>query len=234
MPALKPEVLRPLVRSLEQFRLGDGGGEVDLSAADGAQGLNGGRLERALPCAGEPLPFEERRGERRHGQGTLRGGAQQRDQQQELTGLGARRRPQPRDLRGVVGDQADAPMAGGREDGGGPGPVARLGGQTEGFTITASASADTITTGGGADTVTAGGGADISCRYGEHEVCNGLSLRVEPGEIACLLGPSGCGKTTALYLLLKFLEPDHGTVRVDGIDIRTITIGNGCFFYKIF
>ncbi len=46
-----------------------------------------------------------------------------------------------------------------------------------------------------------------------------ISIRVEPGEILCLLGPSGCGKTTALKLIGGVLEPGSGSIRLDGSSI---------------
>jgi ATP-binding cassette subfamily B protein len=49
---------------------------------------------------------------------------------------------------------------------------------------------------------------------------NGLTLRVAPGEHVALVGPSGAGKSTVLRLLLRFYDPDAGSVRIDGVDLR--------------
>src|SRR5947199_8066978 len=56
----------------------------------------------------------------------------------------------------------------------------------------------------------------LTKRYGDVAALEGLDLRVEPGELVCLLGPSGCGKTTTLRLLAGFLEPDGGEILVGG------------------
>lgn len=47
-----------------------------------------------------------------------------------------------------------------------------------------------------------------------------FSLRVRPGETVALVGPSGAGKSTVFSLLLRFHDPDAGTVVIDNIDIR--------------
>ncbi len=49
-----------------------------------------------------------------------------------------------------------------------------------------------------------------------------LHLRIESGELVCLLGPSGCGKTTALRLLAGFERPDAGRILVDGSDVTAV------------
>jgi ATP-binding cassette, subfamily B, bacterial len=47
-----------------------------------------------------------------------------------------------------------------------------------------------------------------------------FSLHVAPGEKLALVGPSGAGKSTVFQLLLRFYDPQHGAIRIDGIDIR--------------
>ena len=49
-----------------------------------------------------------------------------------------------------------------------------------------------------------------------------VSLKVEKGELVCLLGPSGCGKTTTLKIIAGLLEPEKGSVCFDGEDVTAI------------
>ncbi|KVN67597.1 peptidase domain-containing ABC transporter [Burkholderia stagnalis] len=65
---------------------------------------------------------------------------------------------------------------------------------------------------------------DVRFRYAETEpwVLDGCSLSIAPGESVALVGPSGQGKTTMAKLLLGLLTPEHGSVRVDGVDIRKL------------
>jgi len=51
----------------------------------------------------------------------------------------------------------------------------------------------------------------------------GISLSVAPGETVALVGPSGAGKTTIIQLLMRFYDPQAGSIRLDGLDIREIT-----------
>jgi ATP-binding cassette, subfamily B, bacterial len=53
-------------------------------------------------------------------------------------------------------------------------------------------------------------------------VLRDLSLCVEPGQTIALVGPSGSGKTTILDLLLRLRDPQNGSVRVDGMDLRDL------------
>lgn len=56
----------------------------------------------------------------------------------------------------------------------------------------------------------------------ERPALRDLSLRVEKNRMTALIGASGGGKTTLVNLLLKHHEPDAGTIRVDGIDLREL------------
>lgn len=54
----------------------------------------------------------------------------------------------------------------------------------------------------------------------------GVSLTVRPGQLAALVGPSGAGKTTLMYLVPRLYEVDCGVVRIDGIDVRDLTLSS--------
>jgi ATP-binding cassette subfamily B protein len=47
----------------------------------------------------------------------------------------------------------------------------------------------------------------------------GLSFDVKPGETVAIVGPSGAGKSTIISLLLRFYDPDSGSIEIDGVDI---------------
>ncbi|WP_241562047.1 ABC transporter ATP-binding protein [Streptomyces hoynatensis] len=65
----------------------------------------------------------------------------------------------------------------------------------------------------------------VSFRYrpGGEPVLRELSLRIEPGETLAVVGPSGSGKSTVSLLLPRFYDPDGGTVRLGGHDLRELT-----------
>jgi ATP-binding cassette subfamily C protein CydD len=52
---------------------------------------------------------------------------------------------------------------------------------------------------------------------------DGLCLEIKPGEKVALVGPSGAGKSTVAHLLLRFVEPDGGTITVDGIPLSQLS-----------
>ena len=56
-------------------------------------------------------------------------------------------------------------------------------------------------------------------RFDGAEVLHGLDFDVRDGEFLSILGPSGCGKTTTLRILIGLLDPDEGTIALDGRDI---------------
>jgi ATP-binding cassette subfamily B protein len=51
-----------------------------------------------------------------------------------------------------------------------------------------------------------------------------FSLAIEPGETVALVGPSGAGKSTVFALLLRFYDPQSGSVQLDGVDLRSLTL----------
>ncbi len=51
-----------------------------------------------------------------------------------------------------------------------------------------------------------------------------FDLHIAPGETIAIVGPSGAGKTTVFNLLLRFYDPEKGTLRLDGIDIRDLRL----------
>ena len=65
---------------------------------------------------------------------------------------------------------------------------------------------------------------DIVKQYRKRRVVDGISLRVETGEVVGLLGPNGAGKTTTFYSIAGFVRPDSGSVLLDGEDISTLPI----------
>ena len=64
--------------------------------------------------------------------------------------------------------------------------------------------------------------AALSKFYGDNKVLDAIDLVVEPGEFFSLLGPSGCGKTTTLRLIGGFEDIEHGSIHIDGADMRGV------------
>lgn len=58
----------------------------------------------------------------------------------------------------------------------------------------------------------------------ERPVLNHVSLTVKAGSNVAIVGPNGSGKTTLANLLPRFYDPDSGSIRIDGQDIRDVTL----------
>jgi subfamily B ATP-binding cassette protein MsbA len=68
---------------------------------------------------------------------------------------------------------------------------------------------------------------NVSFRYPDAQngpLFDGLNLEVKRGEVVALVGPSGGGKTTISSLLARFYDVDGGAIRIDGKDIREISL----------
>ncbi len=64
----------------------------------------------------------------------------------------------------------------------------------------------------------------VSFAYDHQYVLEEVDLRIGRGEIVALVGPSGAGKTTLVNLLPRFFDPDAGSVRIDDVDLRDLTL----------
>jgi subfamily B ATP-binding cassette protein MsbA len=71
---------------------------------------------------------------------------------------------------------------------------------------------------------------NVSFTYGQdgdtREVLRGIDLHVEAGEVLAIVGSSGSGKTTMVHLIPRFFDVTGGSIRVDGHDVRDVTLGS--------
>ncbi|MGL6250529.1 MAG: ABC transporter ATP-binding protein [Billgrantia desiderata] len=61
---------------------------------------------------------------------------------------------------------------------------------------------------------------DVTKRFGDETAVDGISLRVEKGELCALVGTSGCGKSTTLRMINRLIEHDGGEIHLDGQPVR--------------
>jgi len=67
---------------------------------------------------------------------------------------------------------------------------------------------------------------DLTKRYEDGELAlDGLTFKVEPGEIFCMFGANGAGKTTTINLFLNFIPATSGTALIEGIDVAQDPLG---------
>ena len=59
----------------------------------------------------------------------------------------------------------------------------------------------------------------VDTYYGQIHILHGLSIRIEPGELVCLLGGNASGKSTTLKTILGLVRPRTGTVKLNGDDV---------------
>lgn len=67
---------------------------------------------------------------------------------------------------------------------------------------------------------------DVGFRYGNRSVIRNLDLDIQPGEMIGLVGHSGSGKSTLVNLICRFYDVTQGSVKIDGVDIRSVAIAD--------
>lgn len=58
----------------------------------------------------------------------------------------------------------------------------------------------------------------------ENPVLKNISFEIKPGEMVAFVGPTGVGKTTIMYLINRFFDPQWGSIKIDEMDIRDVTL----------
>ena len=67
---------------------------------------------------------------------------------------------------------------------------------------------------------------NVSFSYQEEKVLENFNLEIKKGEKVGIVGRSGAGKSTLINLLLRFYDPDEGSIEIDGVDIRELTFSS--------
>ena len=65
---------------------------------------------------------------------------------------------------------------------------------------------------------------NIWFRYEQKDVLKNISVRINKGGIVAIVGPSGAGKTSLVNLIPRFYDPVKGSIKLDGIDLRNVTL----------
>ena len=64
----------------------------------------------------------------------------------------------------------------------------------------------------------------VTAHQAREVALEGVSFRIEPGQLVALVGPSGAGKTTLTYLIPRLYDPTDGRITLDGYDLRDLTL----------
>ena len=65
-----------------------------------------------------------------------------------------------------------------------------------------------------------------STAEGEHRILHEINLEVKAGEVLAVVGPSGAGKSTLVNLIPRFYDVSSGSIKMDGVDLRAMTLGS--------
>ena len=60
----------------------------------------------------------------------------------------------------------------------------------------------------------------VTKKYGKFTAVDNISFTVKDGEIVGFLGPNGAGKSTTMNMITGFIEPNEGTIEVNGYDVQ--------------
>ncbi len=67
---------------------------------------------------------------------------------------------------------------------------------------------------------------NLTFSYGKKIAVQNINLHIPPGKTCALVGHSGAGKSTLLSLLMRFYDPQEGSIRIDGKDLRDLTLAS--------
>ena len=65
---------------------------------------------------------------------------------------------------------------------------------------------------------------NVSIRHDRAPILSNLSVEIPAGCFCAILGPSGVGKSTLADLMVRYLDPDSGTIQIDGLDLRDLSL----------
>lgn len=75
---------------------------------------------------------------------------------------------------------------------------------------------------------------NVSFSYaGGPEILKNISFKIEPGEHLAIVGPNGAGKTSIIRLLLRFYDPDEGSILINDVDLKEMRLSNWYKFVSI-